>query len=315
MVNPEVEASTPDAPKVSVVMATYNRSGVLPYSIGSVLRQSFTDFELLVVGDGCTDDSAAVVAAMGDRRIRWIGLERNSGHQSEPNNAGLEAARGEIIAYLGHDDLWLPDHLADLVAAIAAGADMAHAAIYWPPAPGETARISALNPYRPGSSIPPSAVAHRRAIVARSGGWRHFRQTVGWPETDLWARFHACGCAIVAVPKLSVIKISGGSRRNVYKDRPSHEQAQWFERIGEESDLATKLPMEVIAATVRPSEMRYVELIRQFVAQTRDRLARRLKGGYKMGGPGEAVSRLRRFKGLSEVPPECGPGLSLGGDK
>src|SRR5438046_5361757 len=80
-------------PRVTVIIATYNRSNVLPYSIGSVLRQSFHDFELLVVGDGCTDDSESVVAAMGDPRVRWISLPANTGHQSGPNNEGLHQAR------------------------------------------------------------------------------------------------------------------------------------------------------------------------------------------------------------------------------
>src|SRR5438552_3536771 len=58
-------------PRVSVVIATYNWSSVLPFSIGSVLRQTFSDFEVLVIGDGCTDDSERVVAAIDDPRIRW----------------------------------------------------------------------------------------------------------------------------------------------------------------------------------------------------------------------------------------------------
>jgi hypothetical protein len=48
------------SPRVTVIIPTYNWSSVLPYSIGSALRQSFTDFELLVIGDGCTDDSEQV---------------------------------------------------------------------------------------------------------------------------------------------------------------------------------------------------------------------------------------------------------------
>src|SRR3954452_8082281 len=99
------------APRVTVIIATYNWSAVLPYSIGSVLRQTFRDFELLVVGDGCTDDSEQVVTSIDDPRVRWINLPRNTRHQSGPNNEGLCHARGELIAYLGHDDLWLPHHL------------------------------------------------------------------------------------------------------------------------------------------------------------------------------------------------------------
>jgi hypothetical protein len=93
-----------NTPRVSVLIATYNWSAVLPFSIGSVLAQTFGDFELLVIGDGCTDDSAAVVAAIDDPRVRWINLPQNTGHQSAPNNRGLQEARGELIAYLGHDD-------------------------------------------------------------------------------------------------------------------------------------------------------------------------------------------------------------------
>src|SRR5687767_7950927 len=108
-------------PRVTVVMATYNWSSVLPYSIASVLEQTFTDFELLVVGDACTDDSAEVVNAIGDPRVRWIDLQPRAGHQSGPNNEGIRQARGEFIAYLGHDDLWLPHHLASALAALDEG--------------------------------------------------------------------------------------------------------------------------------------------------------------------------------------------------
>jgi cellulose synthase/poly-beta-1,6-N-acetylglucosamine synthase-like glycosyltransferase len=66
------------SPRVSVIIATYNWSSVLPYSIGSVLQQTMEDFEILVVGDRCTDDSEAVVAAIGDPRIRWINLPANA---------------------------------------------------------------------------------------------------------------------------------------------------------------------------------------------------------------------------------------------
>ena len=82
-------------PRVTVIMATWNWCEVLPFSIGSALLQTFGDFELLVVGDGCTDQSERVVAAVGDPRVRWINLPRNTGHQSAPNE-GLRQARGQL---------------------------------------------------------------------------------------------------------------------------------------------------------------------------------------------------------------------------
>src|SRR5258708_504056 len=99
------------SPRVTVIIPTYNWSTVLPYAIDSVLKQTMGDFELLVVGDGCTDDSEQVVTAINDARVRWINLPANTGHQAGPNNRGLQEARGEFIAYLGHDDLWLRHHL------------------------------------------------------------------------------------------------------------------------------------------------------------------------------------------------------------
>jgi glycosyltransferase involved in cell wall biosynthesis len=57
-------------PRVSVIIATYNWSSVLLYSIGSVLGQTMGDFELLVAGDGCTDDSEQVVSSIADPRVR-----------------------------------------------------------------------------------------------------------------------------------------------------------------------------------------------------------------------------------------------------
>ena len=99
-------------PRVSVVTATYNRSHILRHSIASVIAQRLTDWELIVVGDACTDDTADVVASFDDPRIRYHALAANVGEQSGPNNEGVALARGEMIAFLNHDDLWLPDHLA-----------------------------------------------------------------------------------------------------------------------------------------------------------------------------------------------------------
>jgi len=85
-------------PLLTIIIPTYNWSTVLPYSIGSALRQTFSNFEVLVVGDGCTDDSESVVRTHGDKRVRWINLPANTGHQSAPNNEGLRQALGEYIA-------------------------------------------------------------------------------------------------------------------------------------------------------------------------------------------------------------------------
>ena len=83
---------SPD-PLVTVVMATFNRSNIIRYAIESVRRQTCVDWELLVVGDACTDDTAGVVGAFEDPRIRFWNLSRRCGDQSGPTNAVRRSAR------------------------------------------------------------------------------------------------------------------------------------------------------------------------------------------------------------------------------
>jgi len=286
-------------PRVSIIMPTYNWSGVLPYSIGSVQLQTLADFELLVIGDGCTDDSAEVVGAIGDARVRWIGLEENSGHQSAPANEGLRQARGKIIAYLGHDDLWLPDHLASLVQAIDTGADLAWTVTRWVSPDLGDDPLFLLSSYTAGAFIPPSSVAHRRAVTECIGGWTDYRQIREFPETDLLRRADAAGFCFAFVPRLTVVKFPAGRRRNVYRERPHHEQAAWLERIREEPDLATAELLDVVAENVPPSRMFYRDLVHLFWCETWRRLRRRLISPKQIGTePGAAVDALKKIKGL-----------------
>jgi glycosyltransferase involved in cell wall biosynthesis len=233
----EQDRTAVPTPRVSVVMATYNWAPVLPYSIASVLDQDFTDFELLVVGDACTDESGEVVAAIDDARVRWYDLATNHGHQWAPNNEGIRQARGDIVAYLGHDDLWLPGHLTSLVAGIDAGAGLAHDPLLmvntgeplhvWPPTGWR---------YHPGAWIPPTSVAHRRELVEAAGWWRGPAESDGRdPEADLWARM-AARAEVRLGASLTAIKLSAATRHGVYRQRPHHEQRYWLELIRTAAD-------------------------------------------------------------------------------
>ena len=163
------------APLVSVIIATYNWSSVLHYAMASVERQTFTDFELLVIGDGCTDDSEAVVAAFRDPRFHWENLPKNHGHQSPANNRGLALARGKWIAYLGHDDLWMPNHLELLVREVEQKeADAAFSLAIVVGAPGCDGRklFGAFDrgEWVRGAHVPPSALLHRKSLIDTAGG-------------------------------------------------------------------------------------------------------------------------------------------------
>ena len=109
------DRATGRPPRVSVVIPTHNRAEWLPRAVGSVLAQTWTDFELLIVDDHSTDETPAAIARFADARIRSFRHERNFG-QSKALNTGIEHARGEYVAFLDDDDAWLPAKLAAQVA-------------------------------------------------------------------------------------------------------------------------------------------------------------------------------------------------------
>jgi glycosyltransferase involved in cell wall biosynthesis len=96
-------------PTVSVIIPTFNRAWCLAQAVDSVLAQRFEGFELIVVDDGSTDGTAELLESYGDA-IRVVRRENRG--VSAARNAGIAAARAELIAFLDSDDLWLPDKLA-----------------------------------------------------------------------------------------------------------------------------------------------------------------------------------------------------------
>ncbi|MEM6611256.1 MAG: glycosyltransferase family A protein [Cyanobacteria bacterium P01_C01_bin.72] len=100
-------------PQVSVVIAAYNLMAYLPETIANVLQQTFSDFEVIVVDDGSTDNTAQWIEQITDPRVRLISQE-NQG-LSGACNTGVINARGEYIAFLDADDLWEKTKLAQQV--------------------------------------------------------------------------------------------------------------------------------------------------------------------------------------------------------
>lgn len=96
-------------PKVSVIMPAYNVARFIEGAIDSVLAQSFTDFELLIVNDGSTDDTLARCQRYADARIRIVNQENRG--LAGARNSGIREARGAFLAFLDADDLWRPDKL------------------------------------------------------------------------------------------------------------------------------------------------------------------------------------------------------------
>jgi glycosyltransferase involved in cell wall biosynthesis len=95
---------------VSIILPTYNRAQKVGKSIESVLKQTYTYFELLVIDDGSTDQTEEVVNSYKDKRVRYYRLLENGG-QSKARNQGIKFAQYDYLAFEDSDDLWRPGKL------------------------------------------------------------------------------------------------------------------------------------------------------------------------------------------------------------
>ena len=227
-------------PLVSVIVATYNRSNVLYYTINSVLRSTFTEWELIVVGDACTDDTEEVVASFREPRIRFFNLSKNFGDQGGPNNEGLRHARGEYVAYLSHDDLWRETHLETALLGITESrADLVFTLGIAIKPDGHNYLVGAVPGlrYSPNAGIAASLWFARRALLENIGPWKHPRECRMAPSQELLLRAWRAGKNMQLVPKATAILIQSGSRPDVYKNRDFSENQLYFEAMCNEPDF------------------------------------------------------------------------------
>jgi len=211
-------------PRFSVLLPTHNRADVLPFAIKSVLAQSERDFELMIVGDGCTDDTAAVVAQFDDARIRWFDLPKAPYFGYANRNVALKQAQGALIAFVAHDDLLFPDHLALLSRRLEeAGADWVYSRPLVASPEGVVIPLSG-NLHNPDeldvflqerNFIPAPCVLHRRTCLEACGYWPE--DVPAAADWHLWRRM-----------------IERGSRQNfAYEPVPTtlHFKAQWRKNL------------------------------------------------------------------------------------
>ena len=186
------------APFISVVVPVYNAAPWLPAALESLQAQTFTDFEVLLVDDGSTDDSAAICAEWCEREPRFSLIRQANAGPSEARLTGIRAAKGEYLAFMDSDDLLAPGHLEQLAAAARQGHDLCSCG--WQRFSGEPPRVELPN--APALRVV-SAPGHLDALLHdKALGWglwnklyrRSLVQAVQWPvgvrhNEDLWANW------------------------------------------------------------------------------------------------------------------------------
>jgi glycosyltransferase involved in cell wall biosynthesis len=250
-------------PRVSIITATYNRSDVLRYAIESVLGQTFRDWEHIIVGDCCTDDTAAVVAGFGDPRILFFNRETNFGEQSQPNNDGFERASGELIAYLNQDDLWFPDHLESLMRYMGeTSADLVYALPFdldqnGLPFSGLT---NAELKYDPTHFVVASLWLAKRDLIAGLGGWHAATEINAiTPSQDLLTRAWQAGNSLRCHPRVTALWLAAGGRPGSFVKRDSSQHEAVLRQIQSDPGLRERLLTELAMRAAREDYLRSFE--------------------------------------------------------
>lgn len=204
-------APSPISPRVSVLMAVYNTAAYLAPAIESILHQTYEDFELIVIDDGSTDDSARIAEnyAAKDARIRLI-RQPNAG-VGAATNRGLSASRGEYVAIMDSDDISEPERLACQVEYLDAHPDIAAVGTQWlmiqpddqvagaDMQPTSTEAVAMLM-YAYFSVHHPTAMI-RRAAMSSVGGYREDRACIV-PDYDLFMRMQQAGYGFANLPEV-----------------------------------------------------------------------------------------------------------------
>ena len=205
-------------PSISVVIPTYNHAEYLAEALRSLQNQTRGDWEAIVVNNYSDDDTVAVVEAFADPRIRLENF-RNNGVIGASRNRAIQLARGDFIAFLDSDDLWLPSKLEVCMSRFTPDTGLVgHDLERFGRASGRlrsgpAARATFLSLLLKGSCITPSAAIVRTGILRQVGGFTEAPEMVTAEDYHLWLKLAAAGTSMAFIPEvLGRYRVHSGSQ-------------------------------------------------------------------------------------------------------
>ncbi len=235
-------------PEVSVIIPVYNRPGLLYEAAFSVFAQSFTDFELIIVDDGSTDDTPAAAAELAVMdaaagRCRLISIP-HCGFPGAVRNRGVEAAGGRFIAFLDSDDLWQPQKLAAQLSLMrGTGAVISHTREHWLRGDSTVSQRKQrhrrqgmiFNDALKKCIIGPSTVMIERGYYMKTGGF-HERLEIA-EDYEYWLRITAAQDVEYLDQELTVKRAGGWEQLS-----EKYGKIEWFRLCALGSLLDIRVP-------------------------------------------------------------------------
>lgn len=228
--------------RVSVLVPTHDHASTLATAVGSALRQTVTDLEVIVIGDGVTDEVRAVAHALEQRddRVRFLDLPKGPHHGEVHRHTAIEHSTGEVIAYLCDDDLFMPGHLAGMLDLLA-DHDLAqslngyldpdgHVGIFVGRLDDPVSVARLLDPARRFNFVGITGTVHTRAAYDRAGTPWQTTPPDAYPDQHQWRRMLATGTVRgITSDRLTVIALptSLGGRDSWTPEERAAELERW----------------------------------------------------------------------------------------
>ncbi len=186
------------SPLVSIILPTYNRFYCIEKAIRSVLNQTFSDFELIIIDNYSTDATIDLVNSINDTRIKFHQYKNNN-IIAKSRNYGIHKSKGFYIAFLDSDDWWFPRKLEISVELLQKGFDFVYHSLYF----SRNSKINFLRTSVPSrqlrkpifidllyfsSPIPTSSVVLRKELMSKINGFSEDPKLVGSEDYDAWLR-------------------------------------------------------------------------------------------------------------------------------
>jgi hypothetical protein len=240
----------------TVAIPTHDRRDLVTLAVRSALAQTRPPLEVLVLADGCTDGTAQALRELGDERVRVVELAKGPGYAYAHRNVALSEARGDVVAWLGDDDLCFRDHLATIGEAWDAGdVELVQASAALVDEAGQLAAMCSdwgverfrAEALRGHNRTPMAAVSHRPAPALEVGGWDGTLERRA--DIDLWRRMLLAGARTRMCATPTILHPRGSRREQTAQERVAQHRAL-AATLGD-PEAAARLRAQVVRAAQR----------------------------------------------------------------